>query len=284
MVELASPLPRGLEFPIILTPCAAEVDSESDRLRRANQVPSTMSSRRRNPRVQHSNVCDRQMLSMPSLRTNRSLLEGFRAGSAKALETVYWEYVRKVERLLSGGFEISGQGTRVGGACHQADERADLVQEVFARAFSEKARRAYDGLRDYGPYLYAIARNVLVDWARARGREIPASWMALEAAIEVTPRQTDLEPWAAPAIMKVVEEYLAALPQELRDLHRLRYEEGLSQAQAAERLGVGRQTVRTLERRLREGLATALEVDHDVLFSPTQEHRTSKWKRVTGPS
>jgi RNA polymerase sigma-70 factor (ECF subfamily) len=221
---------------------------------------------------------------MPILRTNRPLLEGFRDGSSKALEAVYWEYVRKVERLLSGGFEICGQGTRVRGAGPQTDERADLVQEVFTRAFSERARRGYDGLRDYGPYLYAIARNVLVDWARARGREIPASWMDLEAAIEVTPLQTDVEPWAAPAIMKVVEEYLAALPQELRDLHRLRYEEGLSQAQAAERLGVGRQTVRTLEQRLREGLATALEIDQDIVFSPTKELPSSKWKRVTGPS
>jgi RNA polymerase sigma-70 factor (ECF subfamily) len=220
---------------------------------------------------------------MPILRRNRSLLDSFRAGVPDALRTVYREYVRKVERLLSAGFEVRSQGTRVTGACRQADDVADLVQEVFARAFSEKGRRAYDGLRDYGPYLYAIARNILVDWSRARGREIPAAWLELDAVIEIAPVAADPPPWAAPATMHVVEEYLAALPRDLRAVHNLRYEQGLSQKQAAEKLGVGRQTLRTLERRLRQGLADALDVAENLGSSPTQIPSTPKWKRESGP-
>jgi RNA polymerase sigma-70 factor (ECF subfamily) len=196
---------------------------------------------------------------MPILRADRALLDRFRKGAPEALGTVYWQYVRKVECLLSAGFELRGRGTRVGGACRQPDELADLVQEVFVRAFSVKGRRAYDGLRDYGPYLYAIARNVLIDWARVRGREIPSSWTELEAVIEIAPVIEDTAPWAEPATMRVVEEYLGALPEGLREVHKLRHEQGLSQEQAAERLGVGRQTLRTLERRLRDGLAAALD-------------------------
>jgi RNA polymerase sigma-70 factor (ECF subfamily) len=196
---------------------------------------------------------------MPLLRTDGALLDRFRAGVPEALAAVYWRFVRKVERLLSAGFEVRGRGTWVGGACRQPDDLADLVQEVFVRAFSEKGRRAYDGLRDYGPYLYAIARNVLVDWARVRGREIPSSWAELEAAIEMAPVPEDRAPWEAPVTMRVVEEYLAALPQDLREVHRLRHEEGLSQEQAAEKLGVGRQTLRRLDRHLRDGLAAALD-------------------------
>jgi RNA polymerase sigma-70 factor (ECF subfamily) len=196
--------------------------------------------------------------SMPLLRTDRALLDRFRAGEQEALGRVYWEYARKVERLLSAGFEIRGRGIRVSGAFRQPDDLADLVQDVFMRAFSERGRRAYDGLRDYGPYLYAMARNVLVDWARVRGREIPAPWAELEAAVEMTPVIEDEEPWADPATMRVVEEYLANLPQHLREAHKLRHEEGLSQEDAAQRLGVGRQTLRTLERDLRDGLEAAL--------------------------
>ena len=196
---------------------------------------------------------------MTILRTDRSLLDRFRAGEPEALEKVYWEYIRKVERLLSTGFEVRSRGTRVAGACRQPDDLADLVQDVFLRAFSEKGRRAYDGLRDYGPYLYAIARNVLVDWARVRGREIPAPWAELEAAVEMTPVDEDTPPWAAPATMLVVEEYLAGVPPDLREVHKLRHEECLSQEQASARLGVGRQMLRTLERRLRDGLASALD-------------------------
>ena len=203
--------------------------------------------------------CARSTASMPLLRTDRPLLDRFRAGAPEALGTVYWEYVRKVERLLSAGFEVRSRGTRVDGACRQPGDLADLVQEVFVRAFSEKSRRAYDGMRDYGPYLYAIARNVLIDWARVRGREIPSPWTELDAAIEMTPVSEDAAPWADPLTLRVVEEYLGALPEDLREVHRLRHEQGLSQEQAAMRLGVGRQTLRTLERRLREGLAAALD-------------------------
>jgi DNA-directed RNA polymerase specialized sigma24 family protein len=49
---------------------------------------------------------------------------------------------------------------------------ADLVQEVFVRAFSTDARHAYDGRREYGHYLAAIARNCFIDLLRARRREI----------------------------------------------------------------------------------------------------------------
>jgi RNA polymerase sigma factor (sigma-70 family) len=125
--------------------------------------------------------------------------------------------------------------------------------------FLGKGPRAYDGIRDYGPYLYAIARNVLVDWARVRGREIPSPWTEIESAIDVTPVLDDAASWAAPATMRVVEEYIASLPQDLREVHKLRHEEGLSQERAAEQLGVGRQTLRTLERRLQDGLAAALD-------------------------
>jgi len=196
---------------------------------------------------------------MPIFRTDRALLEKFRAGAPEALARVYWEYVRKVERLLSAGFEVSCPGTRVGGACRQPQDLADLVQDVFLRAFSEKGRHRYDGIRDYGPYLYAIARNVLVDWARVRGREIPSSWTELEAAMEPASVAEDPAPWADPATMRVVEEYLRALPQNLREVHRLRHEQGLSQERAAQQLAVGRQTLRTLEQRLRDGLAAALD-------------------------
>jgi RNA polymerase sigma-70 factor (ECF subfamily) len=202
---------------------------------------------------------DTQTASMPLLRTDRALLDRFRAGAPEALSAVYWEYVRKVERLLSLGFEVRSQGKRVEGACYRPADLADLVQEVFLRAFSEKNRQAYDGLRDYGPYLYAIARNILVDWARVQGREIPSPWEELEAAIEMTPATEDEVSWATPATVRVVESYLSSLPPDLREVHRLRHENGLSQEQAAAKLGLSRQNLRTLERRLRDGLAAALD-------------------------
>ena len=195
---------------------------------------------------------------MPIFRSDRNLLDRFRKGAPDAMGTVYWEYVGKIERLVSQGFQIRSRGTRMGGAGSRQD-LADLVQETFARAFSEKIRLSFDASRDYGPYLFAIARNVLVDWMRANGREIAIAWADIEQAVEALPHPQDGVPWAEPTTLSVVEEYLRGLPQDLRDVHRLRYEEGLSQIEAAARLSVGRQTLRTLEGRLRDGLSAALD-------------------------
>ncbi len=218
---------------------------------------------------------------MPIFRSNRILLDEFREGQPDALGTVYWQYVRKVERLLRQGFTVRNGvssrpqsiGARVG-----PQDLADLVQDVFLRAFSERARRAYDSQRDYGPYLYTIARNVLVDWARKQGREIPASLIALEAAVETAESAAEVAPWATPATMRLVEAYLAALPEELRQVHELRYEQGLSQERAAKAMGVGRQTLRTLEARLREGLALALDVPEAVPLSASEVSSTLAWQ------
>lgn len=189
---------------------------------------------------------------MPHLRADAALLAGFRRGERSALERVYWAYVDRVERILRFGVHLvkaDAPSTRVSGA--PVDEIGDLVQETFARAFTEKTRLAYDGLRDYGPFLATIARNLLIDRARKLGRELP-----LDAInIDDEPAPEAEAPYAEPAVMQAVNEYLAQLPDELRAAHNQRYERGLSQEDAARALGISRQQIRTLEKRLREGLA-----------------------------
>jgi RNA polymerase sigma-70 factor (ECF subfamily) len=195
---------------------------------------------------------------MPTLRARPELLAAFRRGERAALETVYWEYVALVERVVRRGHTLARTGTRVEGA---GAEVADLVQEVFIRAFAERARLAYDGLRDYGPYLVTIARNLMTDWARKRGREL-AIEDGEEALAALADPSTEADAagdaWADEATMRLVENYLASLDESLRAVHGVRYDQGLSQEKAAEVLGCSRQQLRTREAKLREGLKRAL--------------------------
>jgi RNA polymerase sigma factor (sigma-70 family) len=191
------------------------------------------------------------------------LLARFRAGERDALEAVYWSYVDRVEAIVRQGHAIAGRITRVEGA--SGGEVADLVQEVFARAFRERARLGYDGLRPYGPYLATIARNLLSDWSRQRGRELLMD--ELDAAVDRAAAEgegtagapdADDEPWASEAVMQAVEQFLAKLAPELREVHEQRYVMGRSQQAAAEALGISRQALRTRENHLRDGLRRAL--------------------------
>jgi RNA polymerase sigma-70 factor, ECF subfamily len=187
---------------------------------------------------------------MPFFRGRADRLQAFRAGQRAVVEEVYWTYLGLVEKIVRHGFRRTGAAET---APVPTSDIADAVQEVFARAFRENARVAYDGIRDYGPFLATIARNVVADWGRRRGHsvvEIPTDPDALPSS--------DDRGWAEEAVMQVVDGYVAALPAALRRVHEQRYMLGQSQVETARTLGVSRQQLRTLEANLRRGLAREL--------------------------
>jgi RNA polymerase sigma-70 factor, ECF subfamily len=191
-------------------------------------------------------------------RDNPGLLERFRAGARPAMEAVYWFYVRRIEALVRHGFSLPGAA---GAFRAKASEVEDLVQEVFARAFSERARLSFDGLRAYGPFLATLARNTVIDWGRRRGREVLVDGRNDDLA-DLTRADSTPEPvpgWADEDVAAIVSKYLAGLPKDLADLHHRRYVLAESQADAAAALGLSRQQLRTREARLRDGLADALK-------------------------
>jgi RNA polymerase sigma factor (sigma-70 family) len=197
---------------------------------------------------------------MPIFGRNPGLLGRFQDGDREALETVYRTYVAKIEDIGRFGFRVPGTAAFAPGLARRPEDLADFVQEVFVKAFAEKARRSFDGKREYGPFLNAIARNVGIDWARRRGREVPTPWHELDdARLEpVAAPESGGETWGDEPTIAVVKRYLATLDGDLRRVHDARFGRGLSQRDAAAELGIGRQVLRTLENRLRDGLRREL--------------------------
>lgn len=196
---------------------------------------------------------------MAIFHLNSALLRPFRAGNAAALEAVYWHYVALVATVVREGARVGGDG-RVLGA--PAQMQADLMQETFVRAFAVRARQAYDEKRLYRPYLLTICRNLLVDWARRRGRELSERTLDEAALQAVTDGDTvasiEQQPWADPDTVAIVEAYIAQLDPLLRSVYEQRYVKCVSQVETAQALALTRQRVRTLEDKLRRGLAKIL--------------------------
>jgi RNA polymerase sigma factor (sigma-70 family) len=189
------------------------------------------------------------------------LLERFRQGERRALEEVYRTYVDSVARTVAGTLRLYGRRNWR----QVAAELPDLVQDVFARAFEPQTRRRFDGIRDYWPYLAQITRNVVVDHLRREGRQItvPPALFADETMLHADPAQS-ADGFGDPQTMALVGNYLAQLPPELRRVHEALYVRGLSQREAAVALGLGRQAIRTLEARLRDGLRIVLQKVGDL--------------------
>jgi RNA polymerase sigma factor (sigma-70 family) len=141
----------------------------------------------------------------------------------------------------------------------RAAELGDVVQEVFARAFSPACRSRYDGQRPYGPYLVQIARNAVADHWRSVRREVVLDVEPLLDALSLEAGPAVPERWADQETVATVERYLASLPPELRRVHDALYVRGLSQREAAAVLGLGRQAIRGIEAMLRAGLRRELQ-------------------------
>jgi RNA polymerase sigma factor (sigma-70 family) len=189
---------------------------------------------------------------MPLFADRPELLRPFREGRRDALEQVYRVYVRSVDayvRVLAraSGAVTSGDPTVVG----------DVVQEVFVRAFSDSARRSYDGLREYRPYLMMIARNCFVDVLRARRREVLKRPEDLPDEACVPP---SVPSGIDPAILAILNDYLAALPEAQKGIYEQRFVLGRSQEAASSALGLSRRGLRTGEARLRTGLRRAIQL------------------------
>lgn len=193
------------------------------------------------------------------LEQDREQLLAFREGKPEVLARVYHALVDDVFRLCALGFVTKNGTIRPE---RDADEQRAIVQDVFVRAFAERARLAYDGLRPYRPYLLTIAKNVMIDRARNRSTELArttevdvddiiATDAPIAGEIEEAAEQQQLRAKAAA--------YVQTLDDELRTFVRLRFEEELSQAEVADQLGVTRRRVRTLEARVTKGLRRFLK-------------------------
>lgn len=121
-----------------------------------------------------------------------------------------------------------------------ADEIADLRQEVYSRCYCAalKARP-----QQSKPFLFAIARNLLIDMARRRqivSLDLVADFDALNIAEESLSTEARLE---GRDQLRLLQRAIASLPPRCREVLTLRKIEGMPQRAIAERMGIAEGTV-----------------------------------------
>lgn len=164
------------------------------------------------------------------------------SGDRNAFEVLYRRYARPVF-----GLALRRLGDR--------GRAEDAVQETFASVW--RAAGSYRPERGPGaPWLYAVARNAIVDNGRAR-REPPVEGVE-ESAADETPSDRAEAGWIAWRVHRS----LAELPENERVVIELAYWRGRSQSEIAELLGIPLGTVKT---RTRTGLARLADMLGDVL-------------------
>jgi RNA polymerase sigma-70 factor (ECF subfamily) len=161
--------------------------------------------------------------------TDGELIQRVGARDAGAFEVLYRRYARSVF-----GLALRRLGDRM--------RAEDAVQDTFAAVW--RSARTYRPERGPGaPWLYAVARNAIVDRARSE----PPGELPDTASLELGPEERTEAAYISWRVHRALEE----LPRNERDVIELAYWGGLSQSEVADFLNIPLGTVKT---RTRSGL------------------------------
>jgi RNA polymerase sigma-70 factor (ECF subfamily) len=205
------------------------------------------------------------------LPSNRPLLDAFRQGDGRALNRVYAHYAPVLAQLLRRGFTFhSGDQAHRFQGFRSSFDLENALQEVFLRAFADSARLRYDGLRPYQAYLATIARNHVIDELRRRGVALEVlTGEAIEVIGTEEPHNQELD--------ALVARFLGTVTDAERELYKLRFVQGLSQADTAAALNRSRVQVRRVEARF---LRQFFEFARQSGFLSEKEER-SAFRRIS---
>ena len=180
-------------------------------------------------------------LNLPDLGrlTDGDLIRRVARRDANAFEALYHRFARPVF-----GLALRRLGDRM--------RAEDAVQETFAAVW--RSARTYKPDRGAGaPWLYAVARNAIVD--RSRNRSDPPGEVPDVASTELGPDERAEASYVSWRVHRALE----SLPPNERDVIELAYYSGLSQSEVADFLGIPLGTVKTRTRAGLGRLADLLE-------------------------
>lgn len=181
---------------------------------------------------------------------DQQLVERVQRGDKRAFNLLVTKYERRLIRLLSR-------------FVRDPHEVEDIAQEAFIKAY--RALPTFRGDAAFYTWLYRIGINTAKNYLMARGRRAPTSTEFDAEEAEGFEDATGLQDLNTPEnellskeVAKVVNDAMAALPEDLRTAISLREMEGLSYEEIAETMGCPIGTVRSRIFRAREAIAAKL--------------------------
>jgi RNA polymerase sigma-70 factor (ECF subfamily) len=178
-------------------------------------------------------------VSSAGAETIEALVDRAKLGDTRAFESLYG---RTVERIYALCLRMSGS----------ADDAADLVQDVYVRAWEKLGLFRGDSL--FTTWLHRLAVNVTLERRRSLGRRL-----SHEVADPDLDRYARASAQAMPGTRVDLERAIAGLPEKARHVLVLRDVQGYKYEEIARMTGVSLGTVKAQIHRARGLVKEALE-------------------------
>ena len=163
---------------------------------------------------------------MKKLNTDVKLLKDLQKGEEKAFEKIF-------ERYSTQLFNVVHKFTT------SRSDAEDVVQEVFSKIWKHRIRLNPD--LPFTPYIIKIAKNIIINLARKRIYE--TAYLSYRYHVQskfnyVTENQVLFK-----ELQLILQEKIVSLPEKRQIVYRMSRNEGLSNLEIAEKLGISERTV-----------------------------------------
>lgn len=179
------------------------------------------------------------------METIKEFVERAKSGDRSAFSEIYKLFFKKIYRYCK--FNLKNQ-----------DEAQDVCQETFMKAWRSIKNFNTDNENwSIQAFLFTIARNLIIDRARAK-KELPIADYENIESFENLYEHVDRV-----AEMKTVQEALSKLEEEERQIIILRYFEEMNSREVSKILGIKDGALRVRQYRILQKLKTILEILHE---------------------
>lgn len=172
-------------------------------------------------------------MSEPRIQSDEELMQRYQEGSAAAFDELYERYRRSLY-----GFLVNHSG-------RSRQEVDEVFQETWLKLV--RNRKRFDSSQLFGPWLFTIARNCLVDRWRHLGRVSSlhvSDDIAMQGASSSGLARPDRQAESA-GIGAAWQAALRALPPEQREVILLKLETDMTLDEMGKVIGAGRETVKS---------------------------------------
>ena len=176
------------------------------------------------------------------------LMLAYSDGDAAAFEQLYSRYKQPLYQYMMN-------------SCESDATASELFQEVWVRVI--KARGTFKNESPFNAWLFRIARNILIDHYRSKGRKpITDSLDEIESQNVTAIRSTSLTPEQMAELKQregVLHEALQRLPDAQREAMLLKHIAGMNTAEIADVVETGAETIKSRLRYATSKLRMLLE-------------------------